>query len=489
MSPRVLGNGNGPDGCGDREGGGLVLTDPEVTELVKEHLWPQWRSERDRLDHIDKWYRWQQERVLLPRKATPEHKRLADMSRTPWLNLVVTTVAQCMYVDGYRSGHDESEGEDGDQGPWRTWQANKLGNRQVAIHRSALAYGQAFMTVVPGTDYQGRPTAVMRGASPRNMYAQWEDPAEDDWPRFAMRVVPGSPSTVRVYDDEAVYSLTVDSDAANIQVLGVEKHGAGVCPVVRYANQLDLDGRSPGEVEPFIPAAERINKTAYDRMLVQHSSSWKIRTVSGMSEPDSEEEAVRKKLELQIGDILIAEDPDTKFGTLDETPVAGFVEAWRADIEALAAVTQTPTHALTGQLVNLSAEALAAARASLTQKVTERQRAFGESHVQALRLAAGLEGDEAHADDVMARVTWQDMEIRSMSQAVDALGKAAQMLEVPKKPLWARIPGVEKSDVDEWAKLAEQADPVARYSAELARQASEGPAPSPTSSAASEPAT
>jgi hypothetical protein len=120
---------------------------------------------------------------------------------------------------------------------------------------------------------------------------------------------------------------------------------------------------------------------------VQHFSSWKVRTIAGMVGPEDQSEAERRKLQLKVEDILIADDPDTKFCTLNETPIEGFISAWRADIEALAAVTQTPTHALTGQLVNLSAEALAAARASLTQKVYERQKTEGEAHLQALQLA------------------------------------------------------------------------------------------------------
>jgi hypothetical protein len=71
-------------------------------------------------------------------------------------------------------------------------------------------------------------------------------------------------------------------------------------------------------------------------------------------------------------------------------------------------------------------------------------------HDQTLRLGAQLEGDTAAAEDVLAQVTWQDMEIRSMAQAVDALGKAATMLQIPVRALWSRIPGVTKNDVDEW---------------------------------------
>lgn len=451
-----------------------MLSQSAAREVVRDQLFPAWRRERERLDDIDRWYRWEQKPIQLPRKATPELRALAELSKTPWLGLVVTAAAQCMYVDNYRSPIDTDGPTEGWTGPWRTWHANDFDQRQGQVHRGALGYGYSFVTVLPGANGDG-PTSVMRGVSPRKMYAVYGEPAEDDWPMFAMRVDVQDDKShlVRLYDEEAVYFLSVDSTGDKVEFIEWRRHGAGVTPVVRYTNMLDLDGRSPGEVEPFIPAAARINKTAFDRMLTQHYASWKVRYATGMAEPDDEEEKNRKKLQLRQDDILVAEDPDTNFGTLDATPLDGFISAWRSDIEALAAVSQTPTHALTGQLVNLSAEALAAARASLTQKVYERQRSFGKSHAQALRLAAALEGDESHAADVMGRVTWQDMEIRSMSQAVDALGKAAQMLKVPVQALWARIPGVEKSDVDEWLEMAQQADPLARYEAELERQAAE----------------
>lgn len=791
-----------------------MLSPDEVTKLVKDQLFPGWETEKTRLDRIDRWYRWEQEPITLPRKATLELRQLAELSRVPWLSLVVTATAQAMYVDGYRSQLDPAGGPMRDRSdvapPWRTWMANGMDRRQIAVHRAMLAYGYSFTTVLPGVDpMTSEPQSVMRGVSPRKMYALWDDPAEDDWPLYAMRVVESTRSghLVRVYDDTAVHSLRIGSDGSDITYLDPPQvHESGVCPVVRFANMLDLDGRTPGEVEPFIAVAARINKTAYDRMLVQHFNSWKVRTVSGMAEPDNVDDATRKKLQLRQDDLLVAEDPDTKFGTLDEalalptplptptgwttmgavevgdqligadglpttvvktteiqpdricyrvvfrdgtslvasdghrwltrvvghnqkhtlarvrttgqmvadgrrmaipvappvktpdvelpvdpyvlglwlgdgdaqsariaagrtdadelidaiaargytaskghvvppraerlnisipnasrsralslnsrlrqqallgnkhipaiylragteqrlellrglmdsdgsvtpqgyccfaqtseqltddvtellrglgqvvtvrrtsdtrsrqggyykigfqprwgiqpfalrrkaervkarrahdgwtaivaiepvptepvrcvgvdapdqlflagegwhvthnTPIEGLIAGHRADVETLAAVSQTPTHELTGQMANLSAEALAAARASLNQKVVERQKSAGSSHAQTLRLAAAQEGHDEYARDVTGRVTWQDMEIRSMSQAVDALGKAATMLLIPPSALWSRIPGVEKSDVDEWIRLAEEGDPITRMQAQLTRQ-------------------
>lgn len=436
-----------------------------VTELVKDRLLPAFLKERDRLDRIDLWYRWRHEDPRLPRSATPEMKHLLELARTPWLGLVVTTVAQSMYVDGYRSPDFPNN-----LGPWRTWQANDFDNRQIPVHRAALAYGQSYVKVLPGS-FNGQPTSVMRGVSPRKMLAVYADPAADDWPMYTIQVeTSGDDMMISVLDETSVYYLSGDKNGDKVEYIEDRRHDAGVCPVVRYANMLDLDGRTDGEVEPFIPVAARINKTAFDRLLTQHYSSWKVRTVAGMAEPDSEEDAIRKKLKLRQDDLLVAEDPDTKFGTLDETPLDGFIKAKESDIEDLAAVSQTPATALTGKLVNLAADALAQARAPLTQKVAERQKAMGKSHDQVLRLSAALEGDEEAAGDVMAHVTWQDMEIRSLAQAVDALGKASQMLGVPQQALWGRIPGITRSDVEEWKTLAAEGNALTSLTALLDRQ-------------------
>lgn len=451
----------------------MALSRSDVINLVADELFPLWRKERERLDRIDKWYRRDQEKIEIPKRATREMRALAELSKTPWLGLVVTTVAQSMYVDGYHSESTRLLDDVGEQpvGPWRTWKANQFDARQIAVHRAALAYGYSYVSVLPGQDSLGK-RSVMRGLSPRKAQAVYADPSEDEWPMYAIRVEPQPKGVyaIRVYDEQDVHYLGMDHSTATPDYISYDTHGAGVCPIVRFANQLDLDGRTDGEVEPFIPMAGRINKTAFDRMLTQHYNSWKVRTVSGLSRPDDDEQANRKKMELRQDDMLVAEDPDTRFGSLDETSLTGFIDAWRSDIEALAAMTQTPTHALTGQVVNVSAEAVAAFRAGLTQKVTERQKAFGPSHVQALQLAAELEGNTDDATDLTARMSWQDMEIRSLSQAVDAYAKAVESLQVPPQALWGRIPGIEQSDVEEWRDMARSQDPIDRMTDELLRQ-------------------
>lgn len=436
-----------------------MLKQSEVKALINDLLWPAYREERKRLDRIDKWWRWEHDPPHNPRQATREYRELSDRASTPWLALVVTSVAQGLYVDGYRQ-----EGKRENASPWRWWQANGMDARQVAIHRSALAYGHAYETILPGVDDFGESIPVMRGISPRRMIALYREPEHDDFPHFAMRCDPAKVNgnkgwAVKVYDDECVYYLNADSGGGSLTYIEAREHGLGLCPVIRFSNLLDLEGRTPGEVEPYISVASRINQTNNDRLIVQRYSSWVVRTIAGMAKPDSEEEAAAKRLELKVEDLLVAEDPDTKFGSLPATPLSGFIEAAEADVKVLAAVSQTPAHEMLGMMANLSAEALAAARASRTAKLDERKLPFGESHELGFRVGAHVMGDRDGARDVGAQVKWRDTEIRSLAQAADALGKLATMLSIPPEVLLDKIPGWTQQDVD--AALSEMAKKAA----------------------------
>lgn len=437
----------------------MVMSRSAGVELIRDVLNPTFDLNRAKLDRIDNWCHWSPEKVNIPESADREHRDLRDLSETPWLGLVITTVAQLLHGELIRTATDRNL-----DAMWAPWQKNRMHARQHAIHRAALAYGQAFASVLPGD--QG---AVIRGISPRDIVAVYQDPAEDEYPMYTLRKsTTGSKTLYRVMDEEAEYFYSDQNGP--IEYVEHRIHAVGVTPIVRYGNMIDLEGRAPGEVEPFIPVAKRINKTSYDRLLVQHFNSWKIRTATGMEKPGDEEEGKRLKMLLRQSDILTGEE-GVQFGTLDETSLDGFIKAWESDIEALAAVSQTPSHNLTGKMINLSAEALAAAESMLERKAGERKTYFGDSHCQVLRLASHIEGRGEDAQDFTVSMQWADLESRSMAQAADALGKIATMLKVPVEKLWDRIPGVTSEVAKEWAEYAmNNPSPEAQLAAALQDQ-------------------
>lgn len=429
----------------------------EAVALVADQLLPTFRKEREKLDRIDRWARWDHESPHKPRHATHEYKELAERSQAPWGDLIVTSVAQTLYVEGYRRPDAPA-----DSTGWTIWQANGMDGRQVALHRAVLTYGLAYGTVVPGKTLAGDSMPVMRGISPREMVAYYEDPANDDWPVYALRVAKlGRGWEFWLYDDEQIHVLrAADRHGDRLAYArGSEKaHGAGVCPVVRYKNRFDLEGRSAGEIEPFIPVLGRIDQTAFDRLVVQRFASWIVRTIAGMSVTESatvtDTTTEQVKMRLKVEDLLTAEDPDTKFGSLPATPLDGFIKAHEADLTVLAATSQTPAFELLGQMANLSAEALAAAKSSQTAKSDERKHTLGEDHEQFIRLACHVHGDTDGAGDFAAQVRWADTSIRSLAQAADALGKLTTMLGIPAEVLWSKVPGMTQQDIDEAKMIA-----------------------------------
>lgn len=438
----------------------MAVTADQAIEIIKTRLWPLLTLERDRIARIDRWMRWDHDKPHQPRHSTLEYRELADRAQAPWGRRVVSAVTDQLYVEGYRPAKSSENAA-----PWQWWQENGLDARQIAVHESAVGYGLGYTVVLPGKSWLNDPMPVIRGLDPSQMVAVYEDPAWDDWPVYALRAEPKKVGdrtgwSLRFYDDRQIHHLVMSSTGDSLTAVRTEEHNIGVCPVVRFTNHLDLRGRATGDIEPIIPVLGRIDQTTFDRLIVQRFASWKVRTIAGMAKPDAAEDAAAERLRLKIEDLLVAEDHDTKFGTLDETPLNGFIEAHDADVRALAALSQSPAHELVGQMANLSAEALAAAEASLTRRVTRVKHPLGESWEQTLRLAGRVMNNDDAAKDFASEMHWRDMESRSMAQAADALGKMATMLGVPVEILWEKLPGFTQTDVERAKALVQSGSPI-----------------------------
>jgi hypothetical protein len=444
---------------------------PAAAQDLAQTLYPVWQKNRADIDRIDKWYRGKNDKPWMPRQSTQEYKDLQSRAINRFLKMVVRSYYEVLYVDGYAGS-----GEADNASAWTIWQANGMDAKQMAVHEGAMAHALSYVSVMPGVDFRGERMPVLRGLSSRSTFAWYQDDV-DDWPMYVMVGKTGTLNGQTVWhltlvDDEARYRFSAVDD--RVTFIDLETHAAGICPVVRFANELDLEGRAEGVVEPNIPLASRIDQDIFDRLIVQRFGSWKVRTIAGMEIPETVKEdevetyVATQKLRLKVEDMLVSESPDTRFGTLDESSIDGYVKAYETDIREMATVESVPPHQLLGQMANLSAEALAAAESSFSRKVEARKTMFGESWEQVLRVAAHIAGDEAGAADFEAEVRWRDMESRSLAQTADALGKLAQMLGVPPQALWERIPGVTQKDLERWKRLAEEADPFAALAGQLA---------------------
>ncbi len=436
---------------------------------VARHLLKHRESEQPRLARIAAYMRGQHDSVYVPNGAKAEYRWLIERAKVKILPLVVTVVSQNMYVDGYRP-----KGSDNNAEPWKVWQANRLDARQHGVHRAALTYGASYVVVMPG-----KPVPVITPYSPRRLTALYADPVNDEWPIYAIEdrvenTGNGKRRVVRIYDDEARYTLVGKLDGSSLEMDGkdaVMRHDLGVCPVVRFTNTDDLDGDGVlGEVEPLIDAQDQLNMTTFNLLMAQQYAAFRQRWVTGMAPPVDDAGNPIEPFRSRVDGLFVAEDADTKFGEFGQTDLKGYLDSREATIRHISTLSQVPPYHLLGQMVNLSAEALAAARDGLDRKIDERESLFGEGWEQALRLA-GLAADNKEAwEDTAAQVVWRDTSARSLAQTVDALGKLVTMLGVPPQELWERVPGVTQTDVERWKKAAEQGDAMHRLDGIIEKQ-------------------
>jgi hypothetical protein len=463
-----------------------VTSAAEAVKLITDELLPMWQKERKKLDRIDKWARWDHDRPHKPRRQTNEYKELGARAQAPWGDLIVRSVAQTLYVEGYGRADTPSPDDvevdpkapplpeppaDPEKGPdlsvpgahgWHIWQANGMDGRQVPVFMSMLTYGLTYGMSLPGKTLTGERMPVMRGVSPREMIAVYEDPAWDDWPAYALRVarVRGG-YRLELFDDAESFSFKVKDLGDRIASKPkVSEHEAGVCPIVRFKNRFDLEGRAVGEIEPFIPLLGRIDQTTFDRLVVQRFAAWIVRTIAGMSVTESAaasgESTEQVKMRLAVEDFLTAEDKDTKFGSLPATQLDGFIKAQDADKIDLAATTQTAAFELLGQLANISADGLQAVKSSQDAKSDEKKHTTGVDIEQWLRLSCWVAGDKTGAADFKSQVRWADTSIRSLNGAADGLGKLAKMLGIPPQVLWTKVPTLTQQDIDEAKAIVEK---------------------------------
>lgn len=400
----------------------------------------------------------------VPKTARIEVREIRNRAILNLIPLLVGIPSQISFIEGLRRGDELFPAE------WDAWVRSRMQSKQTQIFRTALVYGQSFVA------YESDAGATKKRfnlLSTRDTVAFYHDPVNDRYPTFAYTIKShprneGTPGRAVYYDDAQVihYDLTDGGELENPQVF---PHDLGVCPVVRFTCTADDSGEVKGVVEPMMPVQDRVNQTAFDLLVTQTFSSFKVRWASGMmgeavldattGEPmvDADGNQIYKPIPVTQSTWITTDDPSAKVGTLDETPLDGFIQAFELGVRHFAVVGQLPPHSLLGNMSNLSPEALTAAMSQTMRFGHVLKTNWGLSMTDLFALVAKDDGVVTHVDDYLdAEVRWRDMTDSTLSAVVDALGKAAQMLQVPPRALWPRMPGVTTGDVKSWEKIADE---------------------------------
>lgn len=408
----------------------------------------------------------------MPAGATAEFRDMARRSITNWLPLVSDTFSKVLFVDGYRSPKSKDN-----ESSWRHWQANKLDARQTIAHRAALDYGVGYVEVLPSD----ADSPSIKPVHPARVWAEYED-EDDEYPaRYIIRRGKDEDGNTlwRLVDDTNVYDVVAPQTGA-VAVGESEAHRMPVAPLVRFRERLDVPAH--GIIRPLIRIQDQINETRFMLAMGLQYASFRQRWATGLVIPRKDDGTPVEPFQAAVNRLWVTDNPDAKFGDFAQTQVADHTNAYETGVKTMAAIGQLSPHVFAGDLVNLSADALAAVEASTQRKVDQYEMLFGENWEQVLTLAAVAAGDPE--PDPAAQVRWRDSESRSFAQTVDGIVKLIQGAAVPAEAMWPRIPGVTDTDIAEWkAMAASNTDGVAALAAAIDRQTASTVQPAPPANA------
>ncbi|MFN3600516.1 MAG: phage portal protein [Dietzia sp.] len=411
-------------------------------------LWSMHQAEQLNLDTINDYVRGEAGYPSLPEGSEDDVKEIRKKCVHNVLSLVRDTFVQNLVVSGYRPATSPDNAR-----PWTLWRRNRMTARQRMVYRDAVTYGAAYVVVS-----RSRGQVRFMPRSPRQLIAVYADARIDEWPVAALDTWTQTVNGKKVRRAELLdetHSWLIDLgevpvagevSARSLQVVEISEpieHGARldgepVCPVVRFVNDPDSEELLQGEIGPLIDEQRAINEVNFERMIVARFGAWPQKVISGW-EPSSTTELLRASAR----HVWAFGDAEVKTSAFPAGQLQPYTDMLVQMIEHVAASAQISPASVTGKMINVSAEALAAAEAKEQRKLAAKRDAFGESWEQVLRLGASLEGDEESADDVEAEVIWTDTEARTFAQVIDGIAKLTQGEQaLPIVPLLPLIPGL-----------------------------------------------
>lgn len=356
-------------------------------------------------------------------------------ARSNYCGLVTSSVSERLNVQGFSSGSGGDVLQDGES--WRLWQANHLDADSESVHDTALNLSEAY--VIVGVDPSDPTMPLITPEDPRQVVVEvsridrrkvlaglkrWTD--ADSGKFQAVLYLPGS-----------VYYFQRDSRWSDEWTQTEAMDGPDPVSIVPFINRPQLLGGGVGEFEDAIDIQARINSVTLDRLVISKTQAYRQRWIKGV--PSEDEQGNPVDLPFIPGvDMLWAVDGDpseVEFGEFSQVDMRPLLEAARDDVRAFTVITGLPPHYVAGDLVNASADALAAAEARLVAKVRSRQRNFGESWEQVMVMAASMTGRVLPSD---TEIEWADPERRTDSQMADSAVKK-QVAGVPWRQLMSDL--------------------------------------------------
>lgn len=433
--------------------------DEMLTDTARAAIWQAFdehQKSRRALDRVRAYAKGKAGIPDLDEGATDELQSIAKQCPINMIGLVIDIFDAGLQAVGFRSPDEED-----DDPAWEVWQRSGMDARQSVVHRAAMTYGHAYVSVLPDDEEAGG-NARMAAWSPRYVRAEYDDPARDLFPRTAMlmRKVDddelGRGWSVLMLDDTTVTPAFIprakkDSPRAEGVVVtgdpwqhGARYDGVPVCPVVRFTNVLAIDDDDEdvegGEVEPLIAKQRALNAVNFDRLVNSRFNAFMQTVIIGWAASKNQvaKASAMKALAFDV------HPSDLSVTRLPASPMTPYNELIREMKEEFALLASIPLYTATGSISNVSTDTAALVEKAHQRKLRRKRASFGESWEIALRIGVAMDGGEQPNDE--AEMIWEETEARSFAQVVDGIVKLASIPEgvagLPVEELLEWLPGM-----------------------------------------------
>lgn len=403
---------------------------------------------------FDSYYSGKQVLAALPPSVL---KDCGDRMPRAFLNfarLVVDSLEERIDVAGFQHSNADISSE-----IWHDyWQRNDLDEVSQQIHLESLIHGRSYAFVwvdkqgfpritgessrrctvwqLPGSNH--RIAALRRWIEPDGVacatlyephrITKWQTPSKISLDPYLSPEALMNPS----YDAYSQWDFSQLPSTGWIERAPEIPNPLGVVPIVPFVNKRRLmNPAGESELTDVIPVLDCLNKLLTDLMVSSEFSAMPRRYATGIELTtrinDAGDEEVINPFSRDPGRLWMSEAEGAAFGQFPEVSLTSYRDSMFALIQHLGAIAGLPAHYLGIAREPASADAIRSSEAPLVRKAQRRQRVFGGSWEDCIRLADIVRhGLKRRGMDTLECV-WADSESRTLAASADAAGKLSQL--------------------------------------------------------------
>lgn len=341
-----------------------------------------------------------------------------------WPQLVVDSLEERLDVEGFRLPKGDANDD-----LWRVWQENACDEQSQLGTVDALTMKRCYIAV--GTNEEDAGTPLVTFESPLEVFAEIDPRTRRT--RSAIRRYGNDGDGIRpaekyltLYEANRTSYFDITREW---KLLDRDEHEVGeplIVPQINRARLADWCGRS--ELTPVLPLSHAANKLATDMMVAAEFIAVPLRGIFGVSPADFEDADGNKLTPMQVimGKLLAIPD-DEKVARQFEfasAQLSNFHDSINQLARLVASISGLPPHFLGLATDNPpSADAIRSAEARLVKRAERKQRAFGGSYEQAMRLVCRLRDGDWDPQWRRLETIWRDASTPTVAQTADAAVK------------------------------------------------------------------